>query len=202
MPFWSTTFQNTEDVLKDPKRNFRFFVTITGINADNGGSMVWYAKDIQKPTFTMAEATHEYLNHTYYYPGKVTWNPVEIKMVDPGGDPDAAATLAGIMTGAGYKLPVTPDSNNLTSMSKQKAAGAIGTVKITQVDAEGKPMETWTLWNAFATEVQFGGTLAYGNDELTEYVLKIRYDWAQLETAAGSNALATPGENLFFDISR
>ena len=63
-------------------------------------------------------------------------------------------------------------------------------------------METWTLWNAFATEVQFGGTLAYGNDELTEYVLKIRYDWAQLETAAGSNALATPGENLFFDISR
>ena len=97
MPFWSTTFQNTEDVLKDPKRNFRFFITITGITTDNGGSMVWYAKDVQKPTFTLAEATHEYLNHTYYYPGKVTWNPVEIKMVDPGGDPDVAATLAGIM---------------------------------------------------------------------------------------------------------
>ena len=45
MPFWSTTFQNTEDVLKDPKRNFRFFITITGITTDNGGSMVWYAKD-------------------------------------------------------------------------------------------------------------------------------------------------------------
>jgi len=202
MPFWSTTFQNTEDVLKDPKRNFRFFVTITGITTDNGGSMVWYAKDVSKPTFTMAEATHEYLNHTYYYPGKVTWNPIEIKMVDPGGDPDVAATLAGIMAGAGYKLPVTPDSDNLTSMSKQKAAGAIGTVKITQVDSEGKPMETWTLWNAFAQEVNFGGTLTYGNDELTEYVLKIRYDWAQLETAAGGSSVAQLGEKLFFDISR
>ena len=202
MPFWSTTFQNTEEVLKDPKRNFRFYITITGITTDNGGPMVWYAKEVQKPTFTLAEATHEYLNHTYYYPGKVTWNPIEIKMVDPGGDPDVAATLAGIMQGAGYQLPVSPDSNNLTSMSKQKAAGAVGTVKITQVDSEGKPMETWTLWNAFAQEVQFGGTLAYGNDELTEYVLKIRYDWAQLETDSGSSSVAKLGEKLFFDISR
>lgn len=202
MPFWSTTFQNTEEVLKDPKRNFRFYITITGITTDNGGPMVWYAKDVSKPTFTLAEATHEYLNHTYYYPGKVTWNPIEIKMVDPGGDPDVAATLAGIMQGAGYQLPVSPDSNNLTSMSKQKAAGAVGTVKITQVDSEGKPMETWTLWNAFAQEVNFGGTLAYGNDELTEYVLKIRYDWAQLETEGGSSSVARLGEKLFFDISR
>ena len=125
-----------------------------------------------------------------------------ISLVDPGGDPDVAATLAGIMQGAGYALPVTPDSNNLTSMSKQRAAGAIGTVKITQVDSEGKPLETWTLWNAFAQEINFGGTLAYGNDELTEYTLKVRYDWAQLETASEGSSIVVPNENLFFDISR
>ena len=85
MPFWSTNFGNQEDILKDPKRNFRFYITITGINTDNGGPMIWYAKDVQKPTFTMAEASHEYLNHTYYYPGKITWNTIDIKMVDPGG---------------------------------------------------------------------------------------------------------------------
>ena len=123
-------------------------------------------------------------------------------MVDPGGDPDVAATLAGIVAGAGYKLPTTPDSDNLTSMSKQKAAGALGSVKITQVDSDGKMIEEWTLWNAFAQEIDFGGTLAYGNDELTEVKLKIRYDWAQLSTANEGSSVVTPGENLFFDISR
>lgn len=201
MPFWSTNFGNQDEILKDPKRNFRFFITITGIDTANGGAMVWYAKSVNKPTFTLAEATHEYLNHTYYYPGKVTWNPIEMTMVDPGGDPEVSATLAGILTGAGYKQPVTPDSNNLNSMSKQKAAGAVGTVKITQVDSEGKILEEWTLWNAFATEVDFGGTLAYGNDELTEVKLKLRYDWAQLDTSEVGSAIVLQ-DNKFFDISR
>ncbi len=203
MPFWSTNFGGTTDeVLGDPKRNFRFMISITGINTDNGGPFLWYAKQVNKPTFTVAEATHEYLNHTYYYPGKVTWNPIDITMVDPAQDPDVAATLAGIVSGAGYKLPSTPDSNNLTSMSKQSAAGALGTVKISQLDADGNMLEEWTLWNGFVTEIDFGGTLAYGNDELTEYKLKIRYDWAQLETASGGSSEARLGEDLYFDISR
>ena len=201
MPFWSTNFGNTEELLKDPKRNFRFYINIQGISTENGGAMLWYAKQVAKPTFTLAEATHEYLNHTYYYPGKITWNAIEITMVDPGGDPDVVATLAGILVGAGYNLPDTPDSEKLTSMSKQKAAGALGQVKITQVDAEGQMVEEWTLWNAFATEVDFGGTLAYGNDELTEVKLKLRYDWAELNTAAEGSAVANV-DSKFFDISR
>jgi len=201
MPFWSTNFGNTEELLKDPKRNFRFYINIQGISTENGGAMLWYAKQVAKPTFTLAEATHEYLNHTYYYPGKITWNAIEITMVDPGGDPDVVATLAGILVGAGYNLPDTPDSEKLTSMSKQKAAGALGQVKITQVDAEGQMVEEWTLWNAFATEVDFGGTLAYGNDELTEVKLKLRYDWAELNTATEGSAVANV-DSKFFDISR
>tara|TARA_B100001094_G_C18195926_1_gene810947 strand:- start:11587 stop:12192 length:606 start_codon:yes stop_codon:yes gene_type:complete len=201
MPFWSTNFGNTEELLKDPKRNFRFYINIQGISTENGGAMIWYAKQVNKPTFTLAEATHEYLNHTYYYPGKVSWNPIEITMVDPGGDPDVVATLAGIVSGAGYNLPDTPDAGKLTSMSKQKSVGALGQVKITQVDAEGVMVEEWTLWNAFAQEIDFGGTLAYGNDELTEIKLKLRYDWAELNTATEGSAIVDP-DTKFFDISR
>ena len=201
MPFWSTNFGNTEELLKDPKRNFRFYINIQGISTENGGAMIWYAKQVSKPTFTLAEATHEYLNHTYYYPGKVSWNPIEITMVDPGGDPDVVATLAGIVSGAGYNLPDTPDAGKLTSMSKQKSVGALGQVKITQVDAEGVMVEEWTLWNAFAQEIDFGGTLAYGNDELTEIKLKLRYDWAELNTATEGSAIVDP-DTKFFDISR
>ena len=201
MPFWSTNFGNKDELLSDPKRNFRFYINIQGITTEVGGAMLWYAKQVNKPTFTMAEASHEYLNHTYYYPGKVTWNPVEITMVDPGGDPEVVATLAGILQGAGYNLPDTPDSGKLTSMSKQSAVGALGTVTITQIDASGSPLEEWTLWNAFAQEVDFGGTLAYGNDELTEIKLKLRYDWARLHTFGNVGSAEIDSSDTFFDIS-
>jgi hypothetical protein len=200
MPFWSTNFGNTEELLSDPKRNFRFHIDIQGIQTAQGGAMLWYAKEVNKPTFTSGEATHEYLNHTYYYPGKVTWNDITIKMVDPGKDPDVAATLAGICQGAGYQLPRTPDTNNLSSLSKQKAVGALGTVTITQVDSDGNPLEEWKLWNAFVTEADFGGTIAYGNEDLTEYTLKMRYDWAELNTDSNGSAIVKP-DSKFFDIS-
>ena len=201
MPFWSTNFGNKDEVLNDPKRNFRFYINIQGITTENGGAMLWYAKSVNKPTFTLAEATHEYLNHTYYYPGKITWNPIEITMVDPAKDPDVAATLAAILEGSGYNLPDTPDSGKLTSMSKQSAVGALGTVTVTQVDSDGNPIEEWTLWNAFAQEVDFGGTLTYGNDELTELKLKLRYDWARLHTFGSVSSADVIESDTFFDIS-
>ena len=82
-------------------------------------------------------------------------------------------------------------------MSKAKAAGALGTVVITQIDADGKPLETWTLWNSFVKEIDFGGSLEYGTDTLNEIGLKIRYDWARIETVAGSSAVALQGKSFF-----
>tara|TARA_R110000787_G_scaffold80592_3_gene175284 strand:+ start:907 stop:1506 length:600 start_codon:yes stop_codon:yes gene_type:complete len=198
MPFWSTNFGNLDENLKDPKRQFRFYINIQGITTENGGALIWYAKQVNKPTFTVEETSHKYLNHTYYYPGKCTWNEIDITMVDPGQDPDVAATLASIAQSAGYKLPTTPESEQLTSMSKQKATSALGQVKIVQIDSDGKPIETWTLWNAFVREIDFGGTLAYGTDDLVEVKLKLRYDWAQLDTDAPSSA--GPPEKSFFNI--
>ena len=72
MPFWSQAFGEDAE-LKDPKRNFRFTVSITGIAAANGGPLLWYANSVTKPTFTLSSAEHKYLNHTFYYPGNVTW---------------------------------------------------------------------------------------------------------------------------------
>ena len=200
MPFWSTNFGNLEENLKDPKRQFRFYINIQGITTENGGALIWYAKQVNKPTFTTDETSHNYLNHTYYYPGKCTWNEIDITMVDPGQDPDVAATLASIATGAGYKIPTTPESEQLTSISKQKATAALGQVKIVQIDSDGQPIETWTLWNAFVREIDFGGTMAYGTDDLVEVKLKLRYDWAQLDTVAGSSSGVLPDTNTFFSV--
>jgi len=194
MPFWSDNFaENTE--LKDPKRQFRFKVEFTGISAPQGGSLLWYAKSVNKPSFTVATSEHQYLNHTFYYPGTVTWDPISMTLVDPR-DPDMSATLSDIVNLSGYNPPSNP--NSLGTMSKAKSAGALGAVYISQIDGDGNEIEKWTLWNAFITTVKYGD-MAYGNDDLVEMTLEIRYDWARLQTPGGpSRATAGDGQSTFF----
>ena len=87
----------------EPKRQFRFKVEITGINADTGGPLVWYAKAVNKPSFEVSTGEHVYLNHKFYYPGGVTWNPVSLTLVDPR-DPDMSATLSDIVQQKGFAV--------------------------------------------------------------------------------------------------
>ena len=193
MPFWSTNF-GEDTTLKDPKRNFRFIVEFNGINATPGGAVAWYAKSAQKPSFAVASAEHKYLNHTFYYPGSVTWNPVAITMVDPV-EPDMTATFSDILVQSGYSPPT--DTTSLGTISKAKAAGALGIVTITQIDSDGNPLETWTLWNSFVEDVKFGDSLSYGDDELTEVSVTLKYDWARVETTTDSAAVSGGGREFF-----
>jgi hypothetical protein len=195
MAFWSTNF-GEDTTLKDPKRKFRFTIEFQGIQASQGGASLWYAKTVTKPSFQIAASEHKFLNHTFYYPGSVTWQDVSVTLVDPV-EPDMAATLSDIVVQSGYAPPT--DSTSLSTMSKAKAAGALGTVIITQIDSDGNPLETWTLWNSFMTEVKYGD-LGYGEDDLTEMSVTLKYDWARVETAGGSSAVAGGGGSEFFGV--
>ena len=184
MSFWTTDFGDTSTTgLKDPKRKFRFQVQMTGLSND---TLLWYAKTVSKPSFTIAAAEHKYLNHTFYYPGSITWNDVVMTLVDPV-NPDAAATFSDIMQASGYAPP--PNSTYPATISKSSAAGALGQVKIIQYDGDGAAVETWTLNNSFMTEVKYGD-MAYGEDDLSEISVTLKYDWATVELAnvgAGSS---------------
>jgi len=192
MAFWSTNF-GEDSTLADPKRNFRFVVSFDGISSGTTGdaAALWYAKSVAKPSFAIAAAEHKYLNHTFYYPGSVTWNDVAVTLVDPV-DPDMTATLSDIVQASGYQPPATVSDR--TTMSKAKSAAALGTVTIQQIDAEGNNLETWTLWNAFITDLKYGD-LEYGNDDLTELTVTLKYDWARVET---TNKSAGPTEGTSF----
>ena len=199
MPFWSVNFGDPDTPLKDPKRSFRFTVRFTGVTDPNGnGPTLWYAKTVNKPSFTISTAEHKYLNHTFQYPGSVTWNEVALTLVDPV-TPDMAATLSDIVVQSGYSPPTDATAEQMGTMSKSKAAGALGTVYIEQVDSDGKPLETWTLWNAFITEVKYGD-MSYGEDELTEMSVTLKYDWARVETANASAAVAGSEGKSFFGV--
>ena len=125
------------------------------------------------------------------------WDTVEVTLVDPVS-PDAAANTAAILQASGYTPPI--DVTSTTTISKQDAVNALGGVIIQQIDSEGNPMETWTLWNPFITGVTYGD-LSYEEDSLTEVTITIRYDWAVLETANAAQAGGTAAafnRNEFF----
>ena len=195
MPFWSTNF-GEDPTLKDPKRKFRFTVEFQGVSAAIGGAVLWYAKTVSKPSFQIAASEHKYLNHTFYYPGSVTWQDVALTLVDPV-DPEMAATFSDIIVQGGYSPPT--DTNSLSTMSKAKASSALGAVIIQQLDSDGKALETWTLYNAFITEVKYGD-LEYGGDDLTEMSITLKYDWASCETDGPSSATAGSGGTEFFKV--
>lgn len=196
MAFWSEDFGENKN-LKDPKRKFRFIVEFQGIQDPNGnGATLWYAKTCSKPAFQISSSEHKFLNHTFFYPGSVTWQDIAMTLVDPQ-TPDMAATLSDIIVQSGYSPPTNASNDQLGSISKARAAGALGSVIITQLDANGDPIETWTLWNSFLTEVKYGD-LAYGEDDLTELSLTLKYDWARVKTLGKSAAVAGDQGDEFF----
>ena len=96
MPFWTEDYKRD---LQDPKRNFRFIVSFDGLQGGEGS--VWWAKKVGKPNFSVAESKHTYLNHTFYWPGRVEWQPITMTLVDPI-EPASTKTLNNLMEMIGY----------------------------------------------------------------------------------------------------
>ena len=152
------------------------------------------------------------MNHTFNYPGRVEWQDVSVTLVDPV-QPDAVANTMAIISNAGYKIPNAPTGDQLSTISKARAIGALKGVVIKQIGSEGADdiQEQWTLNNAFITNIDLGN-LDYSNEELSTIGLTIKYDWATCYLPEGSavdisgQPAGTSGfkslENTFFTTGR
>jgi len=174
MTFWGDSLDATN---KDPKRKFRFKVEIGSL----GGGVVWYAKGVGKPEMTIsADASHKFMGHTFKFPGSVTWNDIEMTLVDPIGE-NASTKLLEIVERSGYVYPKPNYENGgtreLETISKGKATEALGSVVIYQLDSDGNAVEAWKLHNPFVNKVGFGD-LSYESEDLSEITLGFTYDWA------------------------
>jgi hypothetical protein len=172
----------------EPKRAYRFLVNIIGMGP---GAATFFATKVNKPQIDITETEHKYLNHTFYYPGRVQWNTVTVTLVDPV-NPDASQNLAAICEASGYVIPRGP--GDVTTMSKAAAVNNLGDVVIEQYDDAGDlqqgptlPIETWRLKNAFIKNINFG-ELDYESDELNKIEVEFRYDWAELTTRTVNTA--------------
>ena len=203
MAFW-TAYDGKED--KDPKRSYRWVLQITNLGTESaddsstaGSSVVWYAKKCDKPNFSLSESEHKYLMHTFYFPGKITWNEITATIVDPS-DPDGITGLAAMMELSGYKIPIRPAAPTSTSntlletVGKSKASVALGAVNLFQIDAGGAVVETWRLNQAWIKEVK-PSALDYDSEDLSTIDIVIRYDWAQL--GEPGKTIGDTGDGLF-----
>ena len=178
MTFWTSYGENT----KDPKRNFRWKIDIGFMTKESQENIVWWAKKVTKPNYTIQESKHAYLNHTFYWPGRVEWQTVSLTLVDPVS-PNAAALTNRIVQESGYVVPANADT--LTTMSKGMAGAVLGGVTITQFASDGvTKVEEWTLKNPFIKSVKYGD-LDYENDDLTQIEIELRYDWAECDVEEG-----------------
>jgi hypothetical protein len=184
MAFWSAAYNGADG--KDPKRGFKFKIIMNGMS---GEQIVWFAKKVSKPGFEVTETAHSFSDKEYYFPGRVKWQTVSMTLVDPVSPIDAVAQTNRIIQDSGYTITEGPDQD-LVTMSKQKATGALGACQIVQLDSEGKDLETWNLHNPFIKNVKYG-ELSYESDDLVEIELEIRYDWAQCDVTTGTSAGTT-----------
>jgi len=174
MGFW------TDATMQDPKRAYRFLVTIGTM--ENGAQ--WYAKSVTKPSFTIGTTEHKFLNHTFHYPTGTEWDEVTLTLVDPVS-PDAANQTLAIIAASGYDPSKLTSADYGTTTSKAAAVSALGGCIIEQIDSLSDPIETWTLWNAFITGAKFS-ELSYDSDDMSTVELTLRYDWAYLNTVVSS----------------
>ena len=195
MAFWN-------DQIVEPKRKFRWLLSVNGIP-------YYTIKKVNRPTYEVAETEHKFINHTFYFPGRVTYNTVTFTVVDTAS-PDAAETLKQMLYASGYALPKDQDVAT-QSITKNAAVSALGRVTIELLGGggknaqapdrtsgfgasdgivsnggakggfndEGTVLEHWVLHNAWVKKIEFS-ELDYEGDDLTEITVELRYDYAEL----------------------
>lgn len=177
MSFWTDAHRG-----QDPKRQNNFIVRM------NGEERVeqFYAKTVEKPSFTINTAEANYLNHTFKYPGRVTWNPLSITFHDSVDEDSASYKIVKLLELMGYNPPA--DQDDLGTISKSSSVVSLGNVEIVHLNSRGEEKETWTLMNAFVSDVNFG-SLDYSSDELVEITVQFTFDFAKYKGPDGLERL-------------
>lgn len=157
MSFWSRP-----DL--EPLRKFRFQIQI------GKDSSLWWAKSVTQPSPDVSMGEYQLINHKIKYPGIVTWNDVDITMVDVG---EKGKDFYKKLTDSGYLF----GEEGTDGMVKEQYKNQV--FKIEKLNARGEVIETWKLINPFIKSVKYSD-LDYSSDDLVEITLTVAYDSATL----------------------
>mgnify|MGYP003132528425 CR=1 FL=1 len=153
----------------EPKRQHRWVVYVEDFDH-------WIAKKVTRPSFTVGETEHKFLNHSFWYPGRVTWDAIDLTIVDPGGAADSTAKLYFKLQQAGYFFPENP--NVRSTISKALAVNSFGQMTIHELTPEGQTNNRFTIYNAWIQKAALG-ELDYEGEGMVDLTLTLRYDYAK-----------------------
>ena len=171
MAFWSSANL-------DPKRQFKFKVTFSRL----GTEAQYLAQSAGRPQFTISDGVKvDFLDKSYHYPGKITWEPVTIKFVDAVQSSVSKASYDYLKaTGWVENDRIASGTPNFATISKARAVAASGVVMVDVIDSEGAIVDSWSLHNAFITKVALN-ELDYAAEGILTAIYTMRYDWASLQ---------------------
>lgn len=166
--FWSDL---TEPLRKNRWKIIFGFAGLSGYTA--------YLKKVDKPSYKTTDITHKFGNYSFYYPGRVEWNPITISFA-------ATKVLSDnikLLFSEDYLDVPGPATEALAlqGVSKTKFVNSLNGVKIVQLDSTGgASLETWDLVNPFFTNIKWGD-LSYESEEIIDVEITVRYDSAIYE---------------------
>ena len=164
----------------EPKRQFRFLIELT----IGGQNLQFLARSVDRPSYTITDNPHQFFNHTFYYPGRITWNTISLTLVDPV-NPNGAEALYEYLSSIGIEKPTSNVTATGTTITKESATSALGNLVIKEMGTNPGSPDTvvkgnWQLLNAFITEVNFGNH-SYDSEDMIDIQMTLRYDWAEYQ---------------------
>jgi hypothetical protein len=145
----------------EPKRKNRWVIAIEGINA-------FTAKTASRPQFSHDETVIDFINDKRYLAGKITWQPMNVTLLDP------------IVPSAAQKVM------EWARLTWEAQTGRMGyaqfyqkNINLKMLDPVGAVVEDWELQQAWLQDVNFGD-LDYTSSDPADIALVIRYNRAIL----------------------
>lgn len=166
MAFWSATTKT------EPRRNFKFLLRVIDLP-------VWVVKGVNLPEINVGESEHKFLNHTFYFPGTVTFNEISFTVVD-AIDNNISQRIIKNFTNSGYNTPGNEADAGESLITKTNSVRALGDVTIEHLGADEDGQEgkiAFKLRNAWVKQLQFPQGLAYDSEDLSEISVTLRYDF-------------------------
>ena len=168
----------------DPKREHRFILTLADVP-------VYFVKTTGTPNLTISNSTkHQFLGHTFKFPGSATWNDsIDVMIVDTI-DYNMSQKFLDIVRKSGYVYPSNfSESSSSPEFFRKTISKAkfplLKQVFIDRIDADGIMYERWVLNNCFLNKVQFGDH-GYDKEGIVGMSIGITFDWAELRDSTGA----------------
>lgn len=169
----------------EAKRKYRFKLRV-----QMAGTIFeeWVITKVTRPSFSITDTSHSYLNHTFKFPGRVNWEDVSFSLVEPLAT-DSTDILMAMLYNSGYRFPSTTNSNTIA-----KETSIIDAFEISALNAGGSAVDKWTLRNPWISQASLG-EFDYTADDLMGIDITVKYDFAMYQDLLGTglNKLSKEG---------